>query len=431
MVEPRRAIWVFLSSLAAVACSAGNDSSGSSTDPVYGQGPGGESSCNAGETVSCYCPDGTQSTQMCDESGTQFTACACPSSTAGGAGGQFSGAAGTAVSPGTGGLPAGTGGVPVGSGGTPTGTGGVATTGTGGVPSSAGGAPPAGTGGVPPASTGGMAGMPSGTGGEPPAGTGGATPAPGGKADPVIPPVTADCPQFVNSTITFMGLGGIQIVAGAAPPSPTAPMVFYWHGTGSTAGEFAFMASAVRDGVVAEGGVLVSFQNTTGGDLSSGTNIFGESDYALTDQLVACAVRDHNIDPRRIFTTGCSAGGLFADAMAARRSSYIAAAASNSGGWVVPQQFDSAYTPPLMTVHGAPGVDVVGVDFSNTSATADQAFKARGGFAIDCNTGGNHCGGGGLAPDIWQFFEAHPYGVDPEPWAGGLPAGFSSQCTIQ
>ncbi len=50
----------------------------------------------------------------------------------------------------------------------------------------------------------------------------------------------------------------------------------------------------------------------------------------LVDQLVACAVRDHNVDPRRIYTTGCSAGGLFAAALGAARSRYIAAVAPDS-----------------------------------------------------------------------------------------------------
>lgn len=111
------------------------------------------------------------------------------------------------------------------------------------------------------------------------------------------------------------------------------------------------------------------------------------------------------------------------------RSSYIAAAASNSGGWIQPVTFQDAHTPPLMTVHGASGVDVVVVDFSQTSAAADQAFKARGGFVVDCNTGGSHCQGDGLAGDIWTFFEAHPFGITAEPWSA-LPNGFSSECTI-
>lgn len=193
------------------------------------------------------------------------------------------------------------------------------------------------------------------------------------------------------------------------------------------------MGTAVQQGVVQEGGVLVSFQNTTGGDLLSGTSIFGAGDFKLADQLLACAVRDHNIDPRRIFTMGCSAGGLFSAAMAAERSSYIAAAAPNSGGWVAPVPWENGHTPALMTVHGAPGSDVVVVDFSQTSATADTAFKQRGGFVIDCNTGGGHCGGGGLAPDAWTFFKAHPFGVDPEPGTilSTLSSTGQSQCKIQ
>jgi hypothetical protein len=83
-------------------------------------------------------------------------------------------------------------------------------------------------------------------------------------------------------------------------------------------------------------------------------------------------------------------------------------------------------------VHGAPGVDWVAIDFSVSSATANTAFKARGGFVMDCNHGGAHCGGIALAPDVWTFFNAHPYGTSPSPWAGGLPDGFSNGvCVIQ
>jgi hypothetical protein len=42
-----------------------------------------------------------------------------------------------------------------------------------------------------------------------------------------------------------------------------------------------------------------------------------------------------------------------------------------------------------------------------------------------------HCGGGGEAGDIWQFFKDHPFGVNPEPYASGLPASFNSICKIQ
>jgi hypothetical protein len=256
---------------------------------------------------------------------------------------------------------------------------------------------------------------------------GGATPP--DSVDPVIPELTADCPTWASGIITFMGLDGIRLVAGAKPVARSAPMLFYWHGTASTSDEYMFLAAPVVNGVTAAGGVTVSFQGTTGGGIFPGNSTFGEGDLTLVDQLVACAVRDHNVDPRRIYTIGCSGGGLFSTAMAALRSQYVAAVAPNSGGEVMPVAFQNEHTPALMTVHGQSGSDVVVLDFSEASMTADRAFKARGGFVIDCDTGGGHCGGAGLAVDVWRFFQAHPFGVSPEPWASGLPAGFSSKCT--
>jgi predicted esterase len=247
--------------------------------------------------------------------------------------------------------------------------------------------------------------------------------APKGAMDPVIPPVMGECPNLdVPSTITFMGITGLIIDIGPKPASPTAPMLVYWHGTGLPNSEYTFMAAQVAAGITGAGGVIVSGDGTTGGDLLSGDLVWGMGDIAVMDQLVACAVKNHNVDPRQIYTMGCSAGGLMAVSYATLRSSYVAAAAPNSGGWVVPLTFDSAHTPALMTVHGTAGVDVVAIDFASTSATADDGFKQHGGFVIDCDTGGGHCGGTGLAGDAWTFFQAHTFGADA--WMGTMPPGF-------
>jgi acetyl esterase/lipase len=251
------------------------------------------------------------------------------------------------------------------------------------------------------------------------------------RADPTIPAVTADCPKFVSGMISFMGLDGIQLDVGTKPAEAKAPMLFYWHGTASTSGEYLTMAAPIASGILDARGVIVSFQGTTGGDLYSLSSIFGVGDLVLADQLVACAVRDANVDPRRIYTMGCSSGGFFSIAMAALRSSYIAAAAPNSGGQTVDPAFQNAHTPPLMTVHEAAGSSAGIIDFVAASAAADKTFKDRGGFVIDCDTGRGHCGGSPLAPDVWQFFLAHPFGVDPEPWTAALPPSFSTLCKIQ
>ena len=152
-------------------------------------------------------------------------------------------------------------------------------------------------------------------------------------------------------------------------------------------------------------------------------------DFELTDQLVACAVKNHNVDPRRIYTTGCSAGGLFATAMAAMRSNYVAAAAPNSGGFAgFPVAFQGAYTPPLMTMHGAAGVDVVVIDFSESSKTADGIFSGRGGFVINCDHGGRHCGAGRWR--VSGVLQGAPVRRLAEPVDRRLPAGFNSFCKL-
>jgi hypothetical protein len=182
------------------------------------------------------------------------------------------------------------------------------------------------------------------------------------------------------------------------------------------------------------GGIIVSPQGSLGqGGDCSGTAIFSMGDFAISDQLAACAVRDHNIDPRRIYTMGCSAGGLQAACMAKMRSNYIAAVAPNSGGQYIPIQLqDPARVPASMTMHGATGSDVVIIDFAQASLAYADSIVAAGGFAIDCNHGGGHCGAPApLQTAAIQFLLDHRYGVSPEPYAGGLPSGFPSYCMVR
>jgi len=248
---------------------------------------------------------------------------------------------------------------------------------------------------------------------------------------PTLPPITGDCPEFVSSSISLGGNDGITIEVGPQAASGGS-LIFYWHGTGSSAEEYLVMGDPVIDEVLAAGGIIVSPQGTVGGDACSGNSTFGVADFEWAYQLAACAVRDHNIDPRRIYTTGCSAGGLQAGCMLMRRSSYIAAVTTNSGGSTFPQsRDDTSHIPPVMTMHGAPGVDVVIIDFSVASTTLREAVVDAGGFAVNCNHGGGHCGAtGALQLAAWRFMQAHPFGGGPPPWTDGLPEEMPDYCEI-
>jgi hypothetical protein len=319
-----------------------------------------------------------------------------------------------------------------GSGGAPRGgTGGGTGSGTGGHAGGSGGSgDTAGTGGHVGGIGGGIVtggtGGRTGTGGT--SGSGGAGPTAG--ADPVIPPVSGDCPVFATGTVTVGGLAGISLQVGPRGAG-TGSLVFYWHGTGSTAAEVnALVPAAVRQEILAQGGIIVSFQGSlgTGGDCS-GTATFSRDDFKVADQIAACAVRDYGIDARRIYTTGCSAGGLQAGCMGAMRSSYIAAVAPNSGGEVTRQTTqDPTRIPSVMTMHGGTS-DMVVVSFATTSATYDTQMKAAGAFVVNCDHGGGHCQApAALYTAAWQFMKAHPFGVEPEPYSAALPATFPTYC---
>jgi predicted esterase len=254
---------------------------------------------------------------------------------------------------------------------------------------------------------------------------------PESSAGPIVPSVSGDCPRFATGTVSVGGLGGIQLQVGAKKEG-TGSLVFYWHGTGSNAGEVNLLFPAqARQDILSNGGIIVSFGGSlrSGGDCS-GTQTFSKDDFKVADQIAACAVRDHGIDPRRIYTTGCSAGGLQAGCMGALRSSYIAAVVPNSGGVVFPQTIqDPERVPAVMTMHGGTSDRVV-VAFSQTSATYDQQMKGAGSFVVNCNHGGGHCQApAALYTAGWEFMKAHPFGVDPEPFASGLPANFPNFCS--
>jgi hypothetical protein len=161
------------------------------------------------------------------------------------------------------------------------------------------------------------------------AGAGGAAPAKGLATDPVIPPMMGECPNFDSGSGTIMG-ARLSFLA-AKKSAGKGSLVFYWHGTGSSPIEGS-MFGGIAD-INKDGGLVVGFSSGTGaGGDCSGTGTHSINDFKVADQVVACSVANYGIDPKRIYATGCSAGGLQTGCMSINRSAYIAAVATNSGG---------------------------------------------------------------------------------------------------
>jgi hypothetical protein len=240
----------------------------------------------------------------------------------------------------------------------------------------------------------------------------------------------------------------VRLWVGPKQKNKKGAIFIYWHATSADAtsiptAEFetnGILGDAVAE-ITAEGGVVAAFTTSTGTGALTTNFVWYADDFELADVIVACAVKQLNIDTRRIYTGGCSAGGLQAGAMVHYRSSYIAAAMPVSGGTLLGRKVvvfgfpaapfeDPAHIPAVITSHGSRTGDMVFVAFADTSADLDNAVAAEGAAAVDCDWGGLHCQ---PPPEVlaaqWQFLKAHPFGYDPDPYAEGLPASFPRTCT--
>jgi hypothetical protein len=234
-----------------------------------------------------------------------------------------------------------------------------------------------------------------------------------------------------GSTLTFAG-EPVQVWAASPSSDKHGSLVLFWYETGGNSNDVTFQFGTTQiQAVVAGGGAVASFAKSKGTGTNTGDLVWYTDDFLTADQVVACAIDQLHIDTRRIFTTGASAGALQAAWMSYSRSGYIAAAAPISGGIVIPPMVqDPTNVPAAMAIHGAPGLDVVIIDFASASATWEADVKKRGGFSMDCNTGGGHVGGPpAICPAIWQFFQDHPFQVATQPYPP-IPSVFPSYCQI-
>jgi predicted esterase len=247
---------------------------------------------------------------------------------------------------------------------------------------------------------------------------------------PRIPRALDRCPELQTGDVQLLGTP-VRLWLGEQH-KPGGPLVIYWYGTGSSPAEVTSEVGPKLEALLSQGAVVATLVATTGNGTDTGTGTWYTGDLKVVDQLVACAVEQLGIDARRIYTTGCSYGAVQAGVLAYLRSSYVAAAALNSGGSVKEFELqDAAHVPAVITAHGPQGQDLIIVDFHDASLALDRDVAARGGFAVDCAHELNHCGAPPELKDAqWQFLQDHPFGVSPEPYANGLPDGFPEACEI-
>ncbi len=141
---------------------------------------------------------------------------------------------------------------------------------------------------------------------------------------------------------------------GATP----APLLFNFHGFGSTASEQMFYGDfrpiADRAGflVVHPQGTL--FQGITHWNVGGWTAGSTVDDVGFTEALIDALSSEYNIDAERIYSTGMSNGGYMSFLLACQLSERFAAIASVTGS-MTPETYDESnpqHPTPILQIHG-------------------------------------------------------------------------------
>jgi dienelactone hydrolase len=153
-------------------------------------------------------------------------------------------------------------------------------------------------------------------------------------------------------------------------------------------------------------------------------------DFVLFDDLLTCAHEQFGVDLDRGFSTGMSAGGLFTVSLTHHRSERLAASAPLSGGatlWV----WEPTEPVPMLLTWGGPSDYYGSYSFEQANFDLTEQLVENEQFVAHCIHGAGHIPPPGGTDYLWTFFEAHPRGVSPSPWANSLDgSGLPDWCSL-
>ena len=255
---------------------------------------------------------------------------------------------------------------------------------------------------------------------------------------------TGTCPDFTKGgTVTMVSGGFNRSMRVSLPPDMTSPdtaLLFMWHGLGDTAANFSAAFGAA--GIAKNNNAVVITPEVC--SASGCSQVFGWSfldaaggaDAPLFADVISCVSQQITIDPRRVYSTGFSAGALWTTWLLINRSDFLGSVAIFSGG-IDPSQV--AYvTPkwpiPVIGFYGSQTGDQFQgiVFFHDLMQTLIADLRADKIFTVDCDDelNAHTVPTGGVEAGV-EFMFNHKYG-DKSSYetTGVLPANFPSYCKI-
>ena len=287
-----------------------------------------------------------------------------------------------------------------------------------------------------------------------------------GVADAGAPPVmSSSCDTLRAGTVDGFMVGGLSrqfiltLPTGATAPGGRWPVVFNWHGLGDTAQNMnQLLAGAVNNPTMPF--ILVTPASTRLGPTTVPLGIEWDNiqvrepnrEAQLFDAVLRCVGERWGVDADRVYTVGFSAGAIMSDLLGVLRGDRLAGIVSYSGAYFsnAPNratlggvgnliQWPATPVPSryaqLMLSGGTMdlfSLVVAQAHFDQFAANDSPYLRASGHDVIYCTHGRGHTVPSGvMAPQLVEFFAAHPRTVMASPWAAGLPMSYPSYCTFQ
>ncbi|MBX3183547.1 MAG: hypothetical protein KIT72_05445 [Polyangiaceae bacterium] len=281
-------------------------------------------------------------------------------------------------------------------------------------------------------SSGGSSSGGSSSGGSSSGGTSGGGTAGTGPGEPPrewLPEIYGTCPEFVvgeGTDVVFQTSRGdrpVRLWMSEAAKTLDGPLVFYWHGWHGSPGLSGITRGALNR-LLEMGGMFVAPYV----DPEAPSNYWTAWELLTADQVVACAIANVGIDKRHIHSIGYSAGGMQTYRMIHQRSGYLASAIMYSpgtnGGPGARQETENEI--PTIITWG----DTEDTIFRTLAEQYFDRLTGYGFFSMMCHHTGGHIQPSGVRDRALDFLLAHPYGVNPPPYAGGVPSDYPEYCGL-
>jgi len=241
-----------------------------------------------------------------------------------------------------------------------------------------------------------------------------------------------DCPVLEDGVNKSFLVDGVERKFRLVlPENPIgAPVIFAWHWLGGSAQQVVNYMDYEQ--LVAGEGVIVVAPTSDGSQFEWHIDDEPDDNIDVTffDDMVACLYDQYQIDPDRIHATGMSAGGIWTTYLTIFRSEILASTAPLSGG-VYAEAYVSPVRPlPVLVTWGGDDDTYGTFNFQTASLDFSEGLRADGSFVVECVHTGAHTIPEGAGQFTWQFFKDHPFGVDPEPYAEGLPDTLPEYCYL-